>query len=123
MARTIESELHSEEHTTTASSEGGSIRLRRCSSVEAPNIALLLQDTSAPVAVEQPTTRPRAPKLQRQSSIEEMEKESCKLEPRIEGRIVLINEETRPQLISEREAWEKSVTRTIRELGESTESN
>ncbi len=118
----MENELHPEEHSSATSNEGGSTRLRRRSSVEAPNIALLLEDNPT-AGIEQPTTRPRAPKLQRQSSIEEMEKASCKLEPRIEGRIVVINEETLPQLISDREAWEKSVTRTIKELGESTESN
>jgi hypothetical protein len=62
--------------------------------------------------------RPRAPKLRRQSSMEEVEKASCKLEPRIDGRIVVLNEETLVHLLSEREAWEKSVARTIRESSE-----
>jgi hypothetical protein len=50
--------------------------------------------------------------------MEEVEKASCKLEPRIEGRIVVLNEETLVHLLSEREAWEKSVERTIRESSE-----
>ncbi|KAK4020015.1 hypothetical protein OUZ56_002011 [Daphnia magna] len=52
------------------------------------------------------TTKQGATKLLRQSSIEEIEKVCCQLEPRIEGRIVIINEETFPKLLSERQLWE-----------------
>ena len=116
LARTIESELHPDGISIIP--ETGSIRLRRCSTIEAPNEAVLFDGNAAANDVDQPTHRTRAPKLQRQSSMEEMEKASCKLEPRIEGRIVVLNEETLPHLLSERETWEKSVTRTIRESSE-----
>jgi hypothetical protein len=114
LARTIESELHPDGVINIP--ESGSIRLRRCSTIEAPNEALLFEDNAAVVDVDKPRTR--APKLQRQSSMEEMEKASCKLEPRIEGRIVVLNEDTLPHLLSERQAWEKSVARPIRESSE-----
>lgn len=109
----MDSELHPEDN---SSSDSGSARLRRRSSVEAPKVALLLEEGSSVGEVDLSKNRQRAPKLQRQSSLEEMEKASCKLEPRIEGRIVIINEETLPKLISDRQAWDKSVlTHTIRE--------
>lgn len=111
----MESELHHEENNSTSSSECGSTRLRRRSSVEAPNLALLLDDNATTAEPEQPKAKQKAPRLQRQSSVEEMEKASCKLEPQVEGRIIHITPETLPQLISEREKWDKSVARTIRE--------
>lgn len=101
--------MHPDGIIQTAIPETGSIRLRRCSTIEAPNEALLFEDSKATVEVEVPIHRPRAPKLRRQSSMEEVEKASCKLEPQIEGRIVVLNEETLVHLLSEREAWEKSV--------------
>lgn len=103
----MESELN--EHNPTTSDNSGSTRLRRRSSVEAPNVSLLLEDKSAGGVEPSNVKSVRAPKLQRQSSIEEMEKNSCKLEPRIEGRIVIINEETLPKLISDRQLWDKNV--------------
>ena len=118
MARTIESELHPDGIIHNAVPETGSIRLRRCSTIEAPNEAVLFEDSSAVVDVEIPIHRTRAPKLRRQSSMEEVEKASCKLEPHIEGRIVVLNEETLGHLLGERQAWEKSVARTIRESSE-----
>ena len=114
LARTIESELHPDGVINIP--ESGSIRLRRCSTIEAPNEALLFEDNAGVVDVDKPRTR--APKLQRQSSMEEVEKTSCKLEPRIESRIVVLNEDTLPHLLSERQAWEKSVARPIRESSE-----
>ncbi|EFX89030.1 hypothetical protein DAPPUDRAFT_304700 [Daphnia pulex] len=104
LARTIESELHPDGIIQTAIPETVSIRLRRCSTIEAPN--------------EAQKTKQRSPKLRRQSSMEEVEKASCKLEPRIEGRIVVLNEETLVHLMSEREAWQKSVAGTIRKSSE-----
>ena len=118
MARTIESELHPDGIISNVIPETGSIRLRRCSTIEAPNEAVLFDEISAVIDVEKQIHRTRAPKLQRQSSMEEVEKASCKLEPRIEGRIVILNDNTLPHLLSERQAWDKSVTRTIRESSE-----
>jgi 5'-nucleotidase len=88
--------------------ESGSICLRRSSTIEAQNEALLFEENVAVVPVDKSITRTRASKLQRQSSTEEVEKATCKLEPRIEGRIVVLNEGTLPHLLSERQAWEKS---------------
>lgn len=58
----------------------------------------------------------KAPRLQRQSSIEDVEMKSCKLEPRVEGRIVIMTPETVSRLQNERQTWEMSIaTHTIKE--------
>lgn len=116
MARTIDHELHPESNISgTAILEGGSIRLRKCSAVESANVALLFEENATVETVE-PTARQKAPKLQRQPSMDEIEKASCKLEPHIEGRIVILNEETLPQLLNERQLWDAhAVPSTIRE--------
>ena len=107
LARTIESGLHPD-GVISVIPESGSICLRRSSTIEAQNEALLFEENVAVVPVDKSITRTRASKLQRQSSTEEVEKATCKLEPRIEGRIVVLNEGTLPHLLSERQAWEKS---------------
>ncbi|XP_057370675.1 mannosylglucosyl-3-phosphoglycerate phosphatase-like isoform X1 [Daphnia carinata] len=118
LARTIDHELHPESTVCdTSISECGSCRLRKASTVEPANVALLFEENVTAEAV-QPTTKQRAPKLQRQSSMEEMEKASCKLMPRIEGRIVIINDETLPQLLSDRQLWDVHAVHTIRESSE-----
>ncbi|KZR99063.1 Uncharacterized protein APZ42_005233, partial [Daphnia magna] len=118
LARTIDHELHPESTDCDKSiSECGSCRLRKCSTVELANVALLFEENVTAEAV-QPTTKQRAPKLQRQCSMEEVEKASCKLMPGIEGRIVVINEETLPQLLSDRQLWDIHAVHTIRESSE-----
>ena len=91
-------------------------RLRRRSSMEAPNISLLLEPNSGTASNAAENDKPfRAPQLQRRSSIDDVEMASCKLEPRIEGRIVILTPETLIRLQNERQKWEMSITRTINE--------
>ena len=111
-------------------------RLRRCSSIDTVNVAILLENNTTahapaePAAPHQPLVKlvvevepeeaPKGqrPKLQRMSSIEEIEMASCRLEPRVEGRIVVIGPDTLPGLLNERQRWERSVTPTIPEAVE-----
>lgn len=98
-------------------------RLRRCSSVDQPNVALLLENNTPTAAdnaatddvQDTPASKTGRPPLKRMSSMEEIEMASCKLEPRIEGRIVIISPETLPELLSERQEWEHKFMKTIRE--------
>jgi 5'-nucleotidase len=121
-ARVLESEINqntlsaADVTAPTAPAEG--TRLRRRSSVEAPNVSLLLELNHATAASNtgEDNSKVKAPRLQRQSSIEDVEMKSCKLEPRIEGRIVIMTPETVSRLQNERQKWELSiVTHTIKE--------
>lgn len=97
--------------------------------MDAPNVAILLENNNPVPAVEDhhvplveivPPEEPvkRRPKLERMSSIEEIEMASCRLEPHVEGRIVVIGPDTLPGLMDERYRWERSVTPTIPEGAE-----
>ena len=85
-----------------AQQPGSYDKLRRRSSIEAPYASL---SDSLPAAA--PTT-PKKPQLQRQSSIDAIEMASCQLRPLVEGRIVVIDEKTLPQLMDARHKWETS---------------
>ena len=118
-ARILESEVNQNTSpatvpAVTAPTEG--TRLRRRSSVEAPNMSLLLELNHATASNQTGEEKVKAPRLQRQSSIEDVEMNSCKLEPRIEGRIVIMTQEIMSRLQNERQKWEMSIaTHTIKE--------
>jgi len=103
-------------------------RLRRCSSVDQANVELLLDQNVTPSSAKEEENQQgnlvstSRPKLKRMSSMEEVESASCKLEPRIEGRIVVIGPETLPRLIKELQEWEHHAINTIRESMESVEN-
>ena len=105
LARTIDSDLHPD---VAANNNSESTRLRRSSSIEAPNIELLLleNDDQQPEVIKNGV---RAPRLQRQKSIDDIEKANCKLEPKIEGRIVIIDAGTLPALLHDRQKWDQTV--------------
>ena len=94
-------------------------RLGRRSSVEAPNMSLLLELNHATASNPTGEDKVTAPRLQRQSSTEDVEMNSCKLEPRVEGRIVIMMPETLSRLQNERQKWEMTIatqpTQTIKE--------
>lgn len=75
--------------------------------MDAPNLSVLLELNAAPVQTAHiERTKPR---LSRQSSVDEVEMASCKLEPKVEGRITQITAETLPQLLLARQKWENHV--------------
>ena len=94
-------------------------RLGRQSSVEAPNMSLLLELNHATASNPTREDKVTAPRLQRQSSTEDVEMNSCKLEPRIEGRIVIMTPEKLSRLQNERQKWEMTIatqpTKAIKE--------
>lgn len=99
MTRTLDHELHPESITCgTVILEGLSIRPRNYSAVGLPNVSLPFEENAT--AEVESTISQKALQVQRQSSMKTIEKASCKLEPRIEGRIVIIDKETLPQLLS-----------------------
>ena len=79
-------------------------------------MSLLLELNHATASNQTGEEKVKAPRLQRQSSIEDVEMNSCKLEPRIEGRIVIMTQEIMSRLQNERQKWEMSIaTHTIKE--------
>ena len=84
-------------------------RLGRRSAVEAPNMSLLLELNHATASNPTGEDKVTAPRLQRQLSTEDVEMNSCKLEPRIEGRIVIMTPETLSRLQNERQKWEMTI--------------
>ena len=91
MARTIDGEFHS--------------GLRRIGSVDPSSVQPTIAENGFSDA---PSQERKTCRLQRQSSIEDIELSSCKLEPVIEGRIVVLNEENLPGLVDERLRWDVS---------------
>ena len=121
MARTIETELLSQCNGPNDTSPQSGTRLRRRSSVDAPNISLLLAHSNNGAdgedAVYPKTPSPnqsrKIPRLQRQSSIDEIEWATTKLQPKVDGRIVIIDDKALPELTDARVKWE--TTRPIDE--------
>lgn len=103
LCQAIEKELHPSEKVNPSTE--GSVRLRRRSSVDAPNLSLLLETNPAPVN-KASCERAKPPRLSRQSSVEEVEMASCRLDPQVEGRITHITAENLPQLLLARQKWE-----------------
>lgn len=102
----IDHELHPESNFCDSGiSESWSVLPRKYGADKLAYFSFLVQEDATAEMVHL-TTKQGATKLLRQSSIEEIEKVCCQLEPRIEGRIVIINEETFPKLLSERQLWE-----------------
>ena len=86
--------------------------LRRCSTIEAPNVFLLVSNSAVD---EGHLPAKKSSVLKRQCSVEEMEMSSCKLEPCVQGRIIVINEHNLPELIVQRQKWESRSVSTIEE--------
>ena len=117
LARSIDGDGHQTVANTSqlAATTSTANRLRRSSSVDAPNVSLLTSSDGGAADSEAIIASRKPFKIERQSSIEEIELVSCNLKPNIEGRIIILNDINLPSLMDERLKWEISSTRTIQE--------
>jgi len=96
--------------TVTAGVPCDGIRLRRCSSVDAsPNVDLLLAHTS----IHDGHHHHEASPIEEEKDGELVLEEKYKVDPRIEGRIVVINEDTLPELVRQRQLWDARIAHIV----------